>query len=129
MAYAKVENGEIVKYPYSRSDLRKENPTISFPLDIMDRPEAKGRYGIVEVLQVSAPSQAGHTASEGTPEWDGSNWVENWTLTPQNYVDARRFEYGNAETQIEFIVENSLDEWRVKVAEIKAKYPADSTAP
>lgn len=125
MAYAKVENGEIVKYPYSRSDLRKENPNISFPSSVMDNPEARGRYGIVEVLQVSAPSQEAHVASEGTPEWNGSNWAENWVLAPLNYRDARRVEYGSVETQIEFIVEHSLDEWRTKVSEIKAKYPAD----
>jgi len=124
MAYAKVENGAIVKYPYSRLDLGKENPNTSFPLSIMVNPEAKGRYGIVEVLQVSAPSQEGHTVSEGTPEWDGSNWIENWILTPQDYRDARRLAYGPVESQIEFIVEHSLDEWREKVTEIKVKYPS-----
>ena len=41
----------------------------------------------------------------------------------QGYVRSRIEEYGSPEKQIEFITENSLKEWKEKVAEIKAKYP------
>ena len=41
----------------------------------------------------------------------------------QDYARNRIEEYGSLEKQIEFITENSLKEWKEKVAEIKAKYP------
>jgi len=38
-------------------------------------------------------------------------------------VSNRMSEYGSVESQIEFITENGLDAWKIKVDEIKTKYP------
>lgn len=40
-----------------------------------------------------------------------------------DYSYARKSEYGSVEHQIEFITENGLDAWQVKVTDIKNKYP------
>ena len=52
-------------------------------------------------------------ASEPEPEYILTN------------ADKRRNEYGSLYTQIEFITENGLDAWQVRVAEIKKKYPKE----
>ena len=62
------------------------------------------------------------------PVWvDGSpygQWQEVWAYEDfTDYKEARLAEYGTPEDQLEFITENSLKEWKEKVAEIKAKYP------
>lgn len=40
-----------------------------------------------------------------------------------NYVYARTSEYGSIEEQIEYITENGLEAWQLKVSDIKNKYP------
>lgn len=43
----------------------------------------------------------------------------------QTYSDKRREEYGGYGEQIEFIVENGLEAYQKRVADIKKKYPKD----
>lgn len=52
--YAKIENGEIIKYPYSVEDLKMDNLNVSFPLTI-DEP-TKFRYGMLSVQKVEVQS-------------------------------------------------------------------------
>jgi hypothetical protein len=41
------------------------------------------------------------------------------------YADKRIKEYGSIAEQIEYITENGLDAWQLKVADIKSKYPKE----
>lgn len=47
--YVKVENGEVVKFPYSMEDLRSENTNISFPENMTD--EFLASYNVFPVLE------------------------------------------------------------------------------
>jgi len=135
MSYAKVEGGTMGKYPYNFSDLRKDNPRISFPDTYLSQASANGEYNVVEVVDVAKPEEEGFHAVEETPEFDGSVWTQNWKLvsdisdiplvpnnTPEWELD-RMNAYGPYADQIEFITENGLEEWQAKVAEIKTQYP------
>ena len=62
------------------------------------------------------------------PEWvDGSpygQWQEVWAYEDfTDYKEARLDAYGSALEQIEYITENSLKEWKEKVATIKSDNP------
>ena len=52
--YAKMNNGEITKFPYTFGDLRKEHPNVSFPKNITDTIMKK--YGMVGVLEGPKPT-------------------------------------------------------------------------
>ena len=132
LSYAKVENGSMDKYPYSFSDLRKDNPRISFPDTYLSQASANGEYNVVEVVDVAKPEEEGFHAVEEAPAFDGSVWTQNWKLVSDPVVESevlpewernRRNDYGMSFEQIEFITENGLEAWQAKVAEIKAKYP------
>ena len=135
MSYAKVENGSMDKYPYSFSDLRKDNPRISFPDTYLSQASANGEYNVVEVVDVAKPEEEGFHAVEETPEFDGSVWSQTWKLVsdvgdvaPESKVipewELNRMDaYGPFVNQIEFITENGLEAWQTKVAEIKTQYP------
>ena len=44
----------------------------------------------------------------------------------EDVISKRIAEYGSVAEQIEYITENGLDAWQLKVAEIKAKYPKEN---
>lgn len=133
MSYAKVENNEIVKYPYRYRDLKRDNPTIGFPKNYLSQAASNGEYNVVEVIEVAAPQEEGSNAEEETPTFNGSVWTQIWklvvipsTILPADilgYRGERLKAYGNWVVQLEFITENGLEAWQAKVAEIKAKYP------
>jgi len=76
--YAKIVNNAVEKYPYSFRDLKKDHPSTSFPLDIMDRAESQSSYGVVGVVKIAKPSKAGYKYTDGTPTLDGSEWKRTW---------------------------------------------------
>jgi hypothetical protein len=87
--YAKIENGEIIKYPYSVEDLKMDNLNVSFPLTI-DEP-TKFRYGMLSVQKVEVQSDYTKNISEGLPEFINGIWTENWIITDatQEEIDKR----------------------------------------
>jgi len=74
-------------------------------------------------ITYDAPVSEGFYAEPTAPEWIDGQWKMQYDLVAIGYEEARRGEYGTAESQIEFITENGLTPWQNKVAEIKAKYP------
>ena len=129
--YAKIDSSNnIVTYPYDISNLRTENPNISFTPTALSSSDIRSEYKIVEVEAVSLTEKAGKKSVEGSPALDGSVWKQSWSsvnLSAEEKTNValtkRRGEYGSLEDQIEFITENGLDAWQTKVADIKTKYP------
>jgi len=142
--YAKINGDVVAKYPYSMSDLKKDNPTVGFPTNSLSNPDIHSEYGIVGVGNSTPPSaDSGFKVEESTPVKDGENWVQGWSqvaktaeeiadderaasevqeVYPDWHVN-RQVEYGREIHQIEFITEHGLEAWQTKVAEIKNKYP------
>ena len=76
-----------------------------------------------EIAHVVPNPPEAHSISHGTPELVGDEWRQTWVYEPLFGIEARVLVYGPVAEQIEFITENGLEAWQVKVAEIKAKYP------
>ena len=76
--YAKIENGEVIKYPYSIEDLRKDNPNVSFP-SIIDE-ATKFRYSMLPIQQVEAQEDYTKNILEDLPELIDGIWTQNWTI-------------------------------------------------
>ena len=87
--YAKIENGEIIKYPYSIEDLKMDNSNVSFPL-IIDEP-TKSRYNMLSIQKVEAQSDYTKNISEGLPEFIEGIWTQTWIITDatQEEIDKR----------------------------------------
>lgn len=88
--YAKVENGSVVRFPYSFTDLRKDNPGVSFPR--VDNIELFVEYGVVLVTQQADPvfNPATHKLVQGTPVLNGTDWVVTKAVTPLTANELKR---------------------------------------
>jgi hypothetical protein len=77
--YIKLSNGAIEKYPYSIGDLRKDNPSVSFP----KKPENDllAQWDVYPVAVTPQP-QIDYTKNlkEGMPVNDGG-WKQVWVVT------------------------------------------------
>jgi hypothetical protein len=130
--YLKLNNGIIEKYPYSISELRKENPNVSFPKNISA--EILASFNIYEVVAVTAPqSTYTNNVSEGEPQLIDGNWTQVWNVTdkPIEEVNAiheelRANAYREESDPLFFKYQRGEIEqqvWLDKIAEIKARYP------
>ena len=54
MLYIKVNNNEIVKYPYSIRELKMDNPNVSFPVTLST--ELLNSFGVYDVTEVTSPT-------------------------------------------------------------------------
>lgn len=88
MFYAKLNNGDVVRYPYTITDLRLETPNVSFPQTMTDAELAP--FNVVPVIPTDAPNV---DYTKNVSRWatkSGSSWVEVWTVTdatPQEIAD------------------------------------------
>lgn len=78
MIYALVVDGQLSKYPYGFSDLRADNPQVSFPSEVSD--EWLAERGIVTVAPVERPAPGATThVVEGSPQLINGVWTQSWT--------------------------------------------------
>lgn len=82
--YALIQNNSVSKYPYSLSQLRRDNPQVSFPKE--SSLSLLSEYGVTEVLEVLKPAPSNPVTKnivEVTPVFIGGRWTQVW-----NEVDA-----------------------------------------
>jgi hypothetical protein len=77
--YVKIENGNIVKYPYSITELKTDNKNVSFPISITN--DVLEEYGVFYVQPTNYIDDYTKTYIEGTPELSGSIYVQVWNIT------------------------------------------------
>jgi len=87
MNYAKIKDGAIDVYPYSFTQLRKDNANTSFPKDSLERDDIRSTFNVVEVKYVERPSKLGWITLEEAPSFSGGVWSQNWTITPKAASD------------------------------------------
>lgn len=76
--YALVKDNTVIKYPYSITDLRIDNPTIAFPKLPDDNTLAS--FDVVPVT-LTDPPQCEYTKNPvSTIALIGDKWVQQWTL-------------------------------------------------
>ena len=91
MLFAKVAGGEIVAYPYTIAQLRRDFPAVSFP-DAPRSADLSG-FGVVPVTMTGRPAESpGVVVVEATPTRVGGEWRQAWTAraeTAQELADAK----------------------------------------
>lgn len=80
MMYTKITNETVEAYPYSISQLRKDNPNTSFPKNLPT--ERLTEWGVYPVAAVNVP-QVVYTQNviEGDPVQLNGAWTQNWVVT------------------------------------------------
>ena len=130
--YAKT-GSEVDTFPYTMTDLKKDNPFVSFPSNALSQEHLRSNYGVTFVTRIDNPEAKdipdGKVCKRVFENRDGG-WVDAWEyrdMTEEERtsvaIDARKLEYGSVEEQIEHITENGLASWQTKVADIKARHP------
>lgn len=90
--YAKIQNGSVIKSPYTIDDLKKDNKQTSFPIHISD--ELLAEYGVVTVVVTPKPD-VDHTKNVffGTPQLnqETQQWETVWIVedASQDEIDER----------------------------------------
>lgn len=77
--YALIKNDAVEKYPYSFTDLRRDNPNTSFPKVINQA--TMESFGAMLVFNTTHPSITDQQVLvEGTPVFSNNRWEEVWTV-------------------------------------------------
>ena len=77
--FALVQDGALVRYPYTITDLRLTNQNVSFAANVDD--ETLASFGMVRVITVDQPEIEAHQAiEEGQPVFSDGNWVQTWVV-------------------------------------------------
>lgn len=71
---------EVITYPYSLSQLRKDNPQVSFPKEMPA--ERLAEWGVFPVKSGEIPEydEETHTVEEGEPELVDGEWTQVWNV-------------------------------------------------
>tara|TARA_Y100000004_G_scaffold108186_1_gene121361 strand:- start:340 stop:804 length:465 start_codon:yes stop_codon:yes gene_type:complete len=80
MFYAKIDaDGNLERYPYTLTDLKRDNPSTSFPKNISD--EIAAGFGCVPVTMVDPPAEDHTKNLERSAQQVDGVWQEQWVQT------------------------------------------------
>lgn len=130
--FIKIKDGQVVKYPYSIYELKRENPNVSFPENV----ESSGileQFDVFKVTEVAAPSYTyKQNLIEETPNLINGAWCQDWKVEDKSIVEVeeiheqlRTVAYRTESDPLFFKAqrgEATMEEWIAKVNEIKARY-------
>lgn len=89
MSFVKIENGSVLKWPYSFRDLRNDNRQVSFPSNAMEDPALLASFGVYEVVE--NPPIIDENVERyilTTPTWDGTQANQEYIIQPiRNYLE------------------------------------------
>ena len=85
MNYAQTTDEAISVYPYTMALLKAANPLVGFPRTAFASAEIRQEYGVVEVVEVSAPEG---TFAETTPTLVDGQWQQTWVRTQKSFDEA-----------------------------------------
>jgi hypothetical protein len=108
MIYAKVIDGVLQKYPYSRSALAADYPSVSFGRYASDASLAEWGLCIVHPSAYSEFNRNTHKLIEHNPIFDGTNWVQQWEVVELSAEEIATV-VDNAKSNIAYEVQNRLD--------------------
>jgi len=75
--YLRIKN-ESIEYPYTISQLRKDEYNISFPSNLND--EVLEQFGVYKVTQNPKPNDYTKNITEGTPQLVDGVYYQNWIM-------------------------------------------------
>jgi hypothetical protein len=74
-----IKDNKVAKYPYGASDLRRDNPNVSFPKNISD--ELFAKYGVMRVFFSTQPEITyAQELKEGDPVFADGRWNQTFTV-------------------------------------------------
>jgi len=129
--FIKLKNNRIEKYPYSKVDLKNDNPQVSFPATISK--DFLEEYNVYEVVATDAPSITyKQIIAEDTPINENGVWKQVWNVTDKSVEEISAIQESNKkeayreESDPLFFKwqrgEATEQEWLDKVAEIKQRW-------
>jgi len=86
--YAKIKDGSVEKYPYSITDLKQDNPNVSFP-KVLDS-TVLNSFGTYEVVTDSRPTYNSVTQTisrKSTPELVSGVWTLKWDINDKTQTE------------------------------------------
>jgi hypothetical protein len=87
--FALVQDGVLVRYPYTLTDLRLANQNVSFATNVND--ETLASFGMVRVITVDRPNvMDGQAVEEGQPVFSDGNWVQTWSVRDLNESEVQQ---------------------------------------
>lgn len=138
--YILAPNGTAETYPYSATQLIKDNPQVSFPKNPTDALLAS--HGVFPVARVDRPEYdpATQNLAEGAPRLTAGVWTQVWVITdatPEDVAQRRVDQLANIKQQRAHTYaqeadplffkaqrgEATLEEWSSKVYEIRTRFP------
>ena len=140
MDYVKIQNGEVVSYPYTMHNLRLDNPNTSFPEIISENLLVD--YGVFRVHHLEQPNYNRLTekiVQAEIPTLINEQWCVGWTLVTLSAEEiADVITTQKISRQLAFTAEadplffkwqsgeGTQEEWIAKRQEIRDKYPYPS---
>jgi hypothetical protein len=91
MLYVKAIDNQIVAYPYSQTDLVRDNPSTSFPAGGISL-ASLAEWNVFPVHFADQPvvDPLAQRVIEIVPSFDGQSWIQQWAVEaiPQADIDA-----------------------------------------
>ena len=86
--YVKLTNGSVDQFPYTIGQLRRDNPSVSFPAKIPD--SILNQYDVYPVTELDKPSfdSVTQTLTLGTPSLNGNQWEVSYVVENRLQADA-----------------------------------------
>jgi hypothetical protein len=78
--HVKLANGSVEQFPYTLGQLRRDNPNVSFPKQVIDNILAD--YDVYPVTALEKPDYDPlvQSLSRGQPSWDNGSWKVSYTV-------------------------------------------------
>jgi len=106
--YAKILDGEVVKFPYSIQEVKEDNPHVSFPVDIPE--DMLESYGCFKVYIGTPPTDnilAYTILRADMPVFNGTRWEINY------YSERLPIEHASRNVRAERDMRLSTTDWVV----------------
>ena len=91
--YIKSTNGSIDQYPYTVSQLRRDNPNTSFPKIVSD--EMLEDWGVFPVIEDDLPNYNERTQNcvkSSQPTLSNGNWTLSWTVSDKTAEEITQYD-------------------------------------
>ena len=81
MLYVKAKDGVVIAYPYTQTDLIRDNPSTSFPSGGIS-PDSLAGWNVFPVHFADQPvvDPLAQRVVELAPMYDGQSWIQQWAV-------------------------------------------------
>lgn len=109
------DDGSILKYPYGVSELKTDNPNVSFPIDFESMNLSEWNVYYVTPTKPNGVINYTKKVTEGIPEYKNGQWYQTWIiadLTGQDLEDAKMLMKANVKEEANARILNTYPLWK-----------------